>query len=84
MAGASDGAIDGYNDNEQQKAEENIAEMKGGVIAKACIALLYLLGVPVLVLMVPGFMLFLMEANLDARNYIAFSAVLTFFVHIEL
>ncbi len=28
MAGASDGAIDGYNDNEQQKAEENIAEMK--------------------------------------------------------
>lgn len=57
---------------------KNIAEMKGGVIAKACIALLYLLGVPVLVLMVPGFMLFLMEANLDARNYIAFSAVLIF------
>lgn len=57
---------------------KNIAEMKGGVIAKACVALLYLLGVPVLVLMIPGFMLFLMEANLDARNYIAFSAVLIF------
>lgn len=56
----------------------SIPQMKGGKIGRVVVALLYLLCVPVLILIVPGFMLFLMEANLDARNYIAFSAVLIF------
>jgi hypothetical protein len=56
----------------------NIPEMKGGGVAKSVIGFLYIMGVPVLVLMVPGIMLFLVEPNQDARNYIAFSAVLVF------
>lgn len=55
-----------------------IRSMNGHLPGKVVVALLYLLSVPVLILIVPGFMLFLMEPNLDARNYIAFSAVLVF------
>lgn len=57
---------------------KNIFALKGGWFGKGVVAMLYFLGVPVLVLIVPGMMLFLTEINLDARNYIAFSAVLIF------
>lgn len=55
-----------------------IADMRGGRASKGVVLLIYQLGVPVLVLSLPGAMLFLKEPNLDARNYIAFSAVLIF------
>jgi hypothetical protein len=57
---------------------KRIGDMNGGRAGKSVIAVLYMLGMPVLVLMLPGIMLFLKEPNLDARNYIAFSAVLIF------
>lgn len=56
----------------------NIPRMKGGRLEKGVLAVLYLLCVPVLVFIVPGGMLFLREGNLDARNYIAFAAVMIF------
>ena len=57
---------------------KNIPGLKGGRQGKFVVALMYMLGLPVLVLAVPGVMLFLVEPNLEARNYMAFSAVLVF------
>ncbi|WP_300630559.1 glucosyltransferase domain-containing protein [Pseudomonas sp.] len=57
---------------------KNILVIEGGWLGKCVVIMLCLLGVPMLVLLVPGMMLFLTERNLDARNYIAFSAVLVF------
>lgn len=53
-------------------------EMKGGTLGRAVVVGLYLLAVPILVLCVPGAMLFVAEKSLDARNYIGFSVVLVF------
>jgi len=56
----------------------HIYHMKGTRLGRGVMGGLYLLGVPIMVLMVPGIMLFLKEPNLDARNYIAFSVILIF------
>ncbi|WP_184959326.1 glucosyltransferase domain-containing protein [Pseudomonas vranovensis] len=55
---------------------KNILHLQGSTPRKAAVALLYLLSVVVLIGSVPGIMLFLAEPNLDARNFIGFSAVL--------
>lgn len=56
----------------------NIFKMSGSVFGRWVLAGLYMSSVPVLVVCIPGAMLFLMEPNLDARNYIGFSIVLVF------
>lgn len=54
----------------------SIATLPGGRLGKAVVLIACLGTIPVLLLCVPGAMLFLAEPNLDARNYIGFSAVL--------
>lgn len=56
----------------------HIPELPGSARAKVAIAGLYLLSVPVLIIGVPGIMLLFALPVLDARNFIAFSAVLMF------
>ncbi|QHF31273.1 hypothetical protein PspR32_20275 [Pseudomonas sp. R32] len=64
----------------------NIPQMQGRLSGKLGVALLYLLGLVVLVCSVPGMMLFVAEPNLEARNFIGFAAVLVllFFLNHEL
>ncbi len=61
----------------------NIFDMKGGVASKFIVAVLYLLGPLILLLSIPGVMLFLAEPNLDARTYFGFSAVLVFILFLN-
>lgn len=62
---------------------KNIFDMKGGVISKFIALILYFLGLPILLLSIPGIMLFLVEPNLDARSYVGFSAVLVFVLYLN-
>ncbi|MDD1015834.1 glucosyltransferase domain-containing protein [Pseudomonas rubra] len=54
----------------------NICQIHGRPAGKLGVALLYLLSLVALAWSVPGMMLFLSEPNLEARNFIGFSAVL--------
>ncbi|MDY7064686.1 hypothetical protein PsexTeo8_11040 [Pseudomonas extremaustralis] len=54
----------------------SIATLQGRPLGKIVVLIACLGTIPVLLLCVPGAMLFLAEPNLDARNYIGFSAVL--------
>lgn len=53
-----------------------IPRLQGTTSAKVAITVVYVLSVPLLIVSVPGVMLFVMEKNLDARNFISFGAVL--------
>ncbi|MCE5982235.1 glucosyltransferase domain-containing protein [Pseudomonas sp. LF19] len=63
----------------------SIRQMQGRLPGKLGVALLYLLSLVTLIWNVPGMMLFLSEPNLEARNFIGFSAVLVllFFLNYE-
>ncbi|WP_411390009.1 hypothetical protein [Pseudomonas sp. MPB23] len=52
--------------------------MTGGAMGRTVVVGVYLLAVPILLLCVPGAMLFVVEKNLDARNYVGFSVLLVF------
>lgn len=56
----------------------HLPRLEGGATAKVAVAVLYGLSVPALIVGVPGIMLFFVWPALDARNFIAFSAVLIF------
>lgn len=62
---------------------KNIAGMTGGIISRLIVLAIYLLGIPILLLSIPGVMLFLVEPNLDARSYVGFSAVLIFVLYLN-
>lgn len=62
---------------------KNIVDMPGAVLSRVIVLAVYLLGFPILLLSIPGVMLFLVEPNLDARNYIGFSAVLILVLYLN-
>ncbi|NMX91454.1 MULTISPECIES: glucosyltransferase domain-containing protein [unclassified Pseudomonas] len=55
---------------------KNIASLQGSGYGKLTVLVICISTIPILLLCVPGVMLFLVETNLDARNYIGFSALL--------
>lgn len=57
---------------------KNIFVLKGGGAEKVIVLMVCLCSIPVLIVSVPGVMLFLSEPNLEARNYLGFSVVLLF------
>lgn len=55
-----------------------IPRLQGALPAKLAVAMLYVFSVPVLIVGVPGVMVLFVWPVLDARNFIAFSALLIF------